>query len=98
MTTRARRAPAAKKDKFVRDPFVEIVNGVEVTLPSLSFLKPGLIRKIRHEPSVVDQQFALLEHVLDDEQMAVIDDMDPDEFAEFCTRWKEHSQVDLGES
>lgn len=97
MATRTRR-PAAKKDNFVREPFTETVNGVEITLPSLSFLKPGLIRKVRHEPTMVDQQFALFEHLLNEEQLAVIDDMDPDEFAGFCERWKDHSGVELGES
>jgi hypothetical protein len=105
MTT-ARRAPvrrtAKKDDEYVRDPFVYEVKtgegaGTEITLRSLSWLKPGVFRRIRNL-SAGDQVYTLLEMLLSDEDLAAIDDMEPDEFEDMSEAWKKHSGITLGES
>lgn len=88
---------AGRKTDKVRDPFIREIDGVEVRLPSLGYLKPGLIRKIRNLGDV-NAMYTLLETVLDDKALAVLDDMDPDDYAEFIDAWREHSGVSLGES
>lgn len=91
------RATKKKDDERVTEDWVTTIRDVEITLPSLSYLKPGLMRKIRGR-SELDQFFLLLEMHLNDEQLAAIDDLDPDEFAEFTNTWREYSGVSLGES
>ncbi|MFC4124937.1 hypothetical protein [Nocardia rhizosphaerae] len=97
----AKRAPVRavknQKPERVTESWVTTIRDVEITLPSLSYLKPGLMRKIRGR-SELDQFFMLLEMHLNEEQLAAIDDLDPDEFAEFTDSWREHSGVSLGES
>ncbi|MBF6584433.1 hypothetical protein IU414_06620 [Nocardia farcinica] len=102
MTT-SKRAPvtAKKQNAKVKTDFVHTVgegdDAVEVRLPSLSYLKPGLIRRIRNL-SDIDAMYTLLEAILDEDVLAVIDDMDPDEYEAMLTAWREHSGVSLGKS
>ena len=94
----AKRAPVAVKNpEKVKDDFVTKVGETEVRLPSLTYLKPGLIRKIRRLGDV-DAMYTLMELTLDEATLEVIDDMDPDEYAEMLDAWREHSGVSLGES
>lgn len=96
----AKRAPvrAVQKDsEIVRDPFVYTVGEVEITLPSLSYLKPGLVRRLRRLNGT-DQMYTLLEEVLDDDTLAVIDEMDPDDFDAMREQWHKHSGIDMGKS
>lgn len=95
----AKRAPIAPSEKptKVRDDFVTEVNGTEVRLPSLSYLKPGVVRKIRRLGSI-DAMYTLMELVLDEPTLEVIDEMDPDEYSDMLEGWKTHSGVSLGES
>ncbi|SNY84018.1 hypothetical protein SAMN04244553_3588 [Nocardia amikacinitolerans] len=86
----------AKKSNTVKDDYVKKVGDTEVRLPSLSYLKPGLIRKIRRL-SDIDAMYTLLELVLEKDALAVLDDMDPDEYAALLDGWREHSGVSLGE-
>ncbi|MBH0777004.1 hypothetical protein [Nocardia bovistercoris] len=92
-TTRTGTAdPAAVKYDFVRD-----IDGVEVRLPSLSYLRPGLIRRIR-KLGDVDALYTLLELVLPSDALAAVDDMNPDDYRLFLDAWRAHSGVNLGES
>lgn len=81
----------------VKDDFVTTVEGTEIRMPSLTYLKPGLIRRIRRLGDV-DAFYTLMELVLDEETLAVVDDMDPDAYAKMLEQWREHSGVTLGES
>jgi hypothetical protein len=99
MTT-AKRAPVRavknEDDDYVREPFEKMVGKTKVVLPSLSWLKPGLFRKIRHLDGI-NRLYTLLELSLDEKQLAAVDDLDPDEFNDFCKEWNEHSGITLGE-
>lgn len=72
-------------------------NGQGFSLPYLGRVKAGLLRKIR-KLSADDQLFTLLEEMGNDEALAVIDEMDGEEFGEFLTAWHEASGVTMGES
>lgn len=93
-----KKAPIAVKNVGkVREDYVVEIDGVEVRLPSLGYLKPGLIRKLRNL-SDIDAMYTLLELTLSAEALAVLDDMDPDAYAELIEAWRVHSGVALGES
>ncbi|WP_156371279.1 hypothetical protein [Nocardia arizonensis] len=81
----------------VKDEFVYSVGDIDVRLPSLSYLKPGLIRRIRRLGDV-DAMYTLLELVLPAESLAALDEMDPDAYHAFLDAWRTHSGVNLGES
>lgn len=70
--------------------------GKELTLPRFDSVKPGVIRKIR-KLSDVDQFFTVLEHLADEDSLAIIDDLDQPEFQDLQTKWFEHAGVDMGE-
>ena len=97
----AKRAPvrsaAEPKSEIVRDPFVYPVGETEIVLPSLSYLKPGLVRRLRRMNGT-DQMYSLFEEVLDEKTLEVIDEMDPDEFEAMREQWHKHSGVGPGES
>ena len=68
-----------------------------VSVPSLAKVKIGLLRKLRK----LDEQelaFSMLESLCDEASLAVIDEMDADEFGEFMAAWQEFSGVSVGES
>ncbi|MCM6777273.1 hypothetical protein NDR87_27680 [Nocardia sp. CDC159] len=73
------------------------MSGIEIRLPSLAYLKPGLIRRIRRL-SDTDAICTLLELTLDPAALAAVDDMDPGDFQQLMNEWRTHSGVDLGES
>ncbi|MFJ4656129.1 hypothetical protein ACIP5Y_33075 [Nocardia sp. NPDC088792] len=81
----------------VKDDFSYRVNGIEIQLPSLSYLKPGLVRRIRRLGDV-DAMYTLLELALTPEALAALDDMDPDAYHEMLEAWRAHSGISLGES
>ncbi|QIS16578.1 hypothetical protein [Nocardia arthritidis] len=81
----------------VKDDFVHRVGSVELRLPSLSYLKPGLVRRIRRLGDV-DAMYTLLELTLSADALAVLDEMDPEEYHELLEAWRIHSGVGLGES
>lgn len=89
------RKPA--KPEIVKDDFVTTVDGVEIALPSLTYLKPGVIRKTRHLGEI-DQLYTLLEMSLGDAQLEALDNMDPEEYSKLLEDWRDHSGVSLGES
>lgn len=96
MTVKKAPIPAKNGGK-VRDDYITEVDGVELRLPSLGYLKPGLIRKIRNL-SDIDAMYTLLELALSAEALAVLDEMDPDAYGELIDAWRVHSGVSLGES
>ncbi|MDH6279340.1 hypothetical protein [Prescottella agglutinans] len=71
--------------------------GETVTVPAFKSIKPGVIRKTR-KLDQADQFWTILESLADDDAIAIIDEMDADEFQEFQREWFGHSGVDLGES
>lgn len=81
----------------VKTDYVTDIDGVEVRLPSLSYMKPGLIRKIRRLGDV-DAMYTLMELTLTPDALAVVDEMDPDAYKDMLEAWREHSGVSLGES
>ncbi|MRH86183.1 hypothetical protein GFY24_01665 [Nocardia sp. SYP-A9097] len=81
----------------VKDDFSYRVNGIDIELPSLSYLKPGLVRRIRRLGDV-DAMYTLLELTLTPEALAALDDMDPDAYHELLEAWRAHSGISLGES
>ncbi|MFI1915932.1 hypothetical protein [Nocardia sp. NPDC020380] len=81
----------------VKDDFFYRVNGVEIQLPSLTYLKPGLVRRIRRLGDV-DAMYTLLELSLTPEALAALDDMDPDGYHDMLEAWRAHSGISLGES
>ncbi|MGW2664146.1 hypothetical protein ACWCW7_24560 [Nocardia tengchongensis] len=81
----------------VKDNFTYAVNGVEIQLPSLTYLKPGLVRRIRRLGDV-DAMYTLLELSLTPAALAALDDMDPDAYHEMLEAWRAHSGISLGES
>jgi hypothetical protein len=81
----------------VKDDFVELVGQVEVRLPSLTYLKPGLIRKIRRL-GVADALYTIIELSVTQDILSVLDEMDHDEYHRLLASWQRHSGVSLGES
>lgn len=90
--------PAKKPENdFVKDDFVTELDGVEIRLPSLSYMTPGIVRVIRNM-SDIDQTFTILEKSLTAEAMAKVDTLDPEEFNDLLIAWRDHSGITLGES
>lgn len=97
MTTKRAPIAAKKKPDYVTEDFVTTVDGTEVRLPSLTYLKPGLVRQIRRLHQI-DQMYTLIEMVVDEDTQALLDDMDPMEYKAMLEAWQEHSGVTVGES
>ncbi|WP_344318804.1 hypothetical protein [Nocardia ninae] len=70
---------------------------VEVRLPSLSYLKPGLIRRIRRMHDI-DAMYTLIELTVSAEALVALDNMNQDEYQALLDEWRIHSGVGLGES
>src|SRR5690606_22980849 len=79
------------------DMFEYTHNGQTFTLPPYKSIKSGTIRRLRKLPAT-DFAFTLLEELADADALAVIDDMDTEEFEAMNRAWMEHSGVELGES
>jgi hypothetical protein len=99
--TASKRAPVravkANDDEYVRDPFEFTVGRTKITLPSLSWLKPGQIAAIQDKDGFA-RLWTLLSMSLTEKQLAVVGDMEPDAFADMMKAWNDHSGVSLGES
>ena len=97
------RAPIAakKKPSKVKDDFIKTLgegeDAIEIKLPSLTFLNTGVTRRVRNL-SQADAMFTLFEMYLSKEALDALDALNPEEFEELCTEWKDHSGVSLGES
>ncbi|WP_216917516.1 hypothetical protein OG225_07435 [Nocardia sp. NBC_01377] len=80
----------------VENDFVRIIAGIEVRLPSLSYLKPGLVRRIRRMHDI-DALYTLIEMTVSAEALAILDDLDQRTFQALLDEWRVHSGVSLGE-
>lgn len=94
-TTRKR--PQDHKKPAREDVFEYTHNGRTFTLPPYKSIKSGTIRRLRKLPAT-DFAFTLLEELADEDALAVIDDMDTEEFEAMNRAWMEHSGITLGES
>lgn len=90
-------APDTDNPGKVKDDFVGKVGDVEIRLPSLSYLKPGLIRRIRRMHDI-DAMYTLIELTVTPAALAALDSMDQDEYQALLDEWRVHSGVGLGES
>lgn len=81
------------------DTFEYKVGKKTLTLPLLSgpHMTLGLARKTRGQ-SITDATFTAAEALLDDEGLALFDQIPQSEFAEFVKAWHEASGISLGES
>lgn len=61
-------------------------SGVTITLPPVSSLKSGLIRRHRRRPEI-DFVYSVLEDALDDEALAQTDELGPDELNALFEAW-----------
>lgn len=68
--------------------------GVEIVLPRLAKVKSSVLRKNRLKEAD-DYMFSVIEAVADEETLALIDDLDTEDFAEMTSAWAETS---VGES
>ncbi|MFE3051604.1 hypothetical protein [Nocardia sp. NPDC059239] len=93
----APRKNTTKTVEKVRDDFVYTVDDREIRLPSLANLKPGIVRKVRRLGEV-DAMFTMMEMTLDEDALALVDDMESEVFEDMCDKWRKHSGIDLGES
>ena len=87
----------ARDSDIVEDDFVKNLDGVEVRLPSLSYLDTGVLRQIR-DMDFTGQTFAVIEMHLEGEALAAVDKLKNGPFAEFLEEWRVHSGISLGES
>lgn len=98
MTTK--RPQDRKKKKAQEGPYTHTFGDKSFTIPSLNSLMTfGFSRANRH--LAPDEQIYLLledEENVSAETLAVIDEMDREETAEFIEAWQEHSGIDTGES
>jgi hypothetical protein len=82
------------------EPFIYTTrSGKSITLPSLAkpFKTAGEMRKMRHL-SAVDLAWTIIERECTKEQLAIVDAMEFDEFAEdLSVQWIEHSGISTGE-
>jgi len=68
--------------------------GKTIELPSFGEMPTGVLRKARHETEA-NQSWFILEHVLDDKQLAVLDSLPVSEFKKHMTAWT--GGISLGE-
>ncbi|WP_278266193.1 MULTISPECIES: hypothetical protein [unclassified Nocardia] len=91
------KAPVQPTFSKVKEDFVERVGQVEVRLPSLTYLKPGLVRRVRRL-GIADAFHTIIELSVSADVLAVLDEMDHDEYHHLLESWQRHSGVRLGES
>ncbi len=70
-------------------------NGKSVELPDFGEIPTGVVRRSRME-SDEDKSWFILEQTLDEDQLAIIDEIPVSEFAEHMKKWT--GSVALGES
>lgn len=93
------------KNKFVKkkvkEDFVTTVgegeDAVEIRLPSLSYLRPGLLRQIRRMGET-DSVFTIIEMSVSERAQEILDAMELDEWDALLDMWREHSGISMGES
>lgn len=73
------------------------VEGGTIVLPSLKFIKSGVIRKLR-KLDETDQMFSLFETLLPEDQLDLVDELTGEQLTELATAWRDFSGVSMGES
>jgi len=63
-----------------------------ITLPAITKIKAGTLRKIRNVPDL-DAVFILLEDVCDAEQLALVDNLDVGELNDMFAAWQESGDL-----
>ncbi len=100
---RAPRTPKIVKDDFVytlRDADDKGEGEIKVSLPSMTYLAPKMVREIR-KLDEYEAVWTVIEASLTPAEMAEFDATvgeSPEQFEAFIDAWNEHSGVDLGES
>ncbi|MFC9966338.1 hypothetical protein ACFVH4_19085 [Nocardia ignorata] len=93
--------PKAKKPDRVKEEFVHTLGegdtAVEVRLPSLTYLKTGVVRAMRGLNDRAAMWF-VIEKYATTEMLAAIDDTFPDQMEALMDAWATHSGITLGES
>ncbi|WP_159844923.1 hypothetical protein [Nocardia sp. CY41] len=99
-----RRKNTARNSGKVKDNFVHPVTidgdgneTVDVVLPSLTYIKPGISRRVRGM-SNRDAMWFVIEQSASAAALDAIDEMDPDDFEDMLDAWCVHSGITLGES
>ncbi|MGW5316720.1 hypothetical protein [Nocardia thailandica] len=93
-----RRTPKkAPELQRVKDDFVYSLGDTEITMPSLTYLQTGLVRRMRGLGDRAAMWF-VLEETGSEEALKAIDETYPDELDAFMSAWAEHSGITLGES
>lgn len=82
----------SNSSKFV----YETDNGKIIAKKFESVITAGFLRKHRNS-NELDQAMALAELAMDDDSLAVFDEMTPAELGDFYTAWQEDSGVTAGE-
>lgn len=72
-------------------------DGKKYSLPLMSNLKFGVVRKLRKETES-EQMFLLVEEVADKRTLTAIDDMTGEAVGELFEAWQKASGIDVGES
>lgn len=76
----------------------EFVSGEKITLPRFkSVMTFGRARTLR-KLGEAEQMFTLIEEICDDDMLAALDAMEPDETTAFFEAWQADSGVTAGES
>jgi len=68
-----------------------------ITVTKLKNLPIGVSRKLRNA-SDADQTFGMIEAAADEKNLALVDDLTQEQYAEFQKAWAVDSGIDLGES
>jgi hypothetical protein len=68
-----------------------------ITVPSMSMIPFGVMRKARKEPGA-EQTYAVIEAIASPEALALIDQLPAREIAAFSEAWAAHSGASVGES
>lgn len=72
-------------------------DGQKITLPKYKHIPAGLARKARKEPAG-DQIWTFLEALCSEDDLAKLDALSLEEFAELAAEWQKDSRVSQGES
>lgn len=82
--------PKAELDTFTHEP-------TGVTLPKFSRIKFGTLRKMR-KLDEDDVPFFLVEELADEDNLAIIDALEPDQVGDLFKAWQENAGLETGNS
>ncbi|WP_446224978.1 hypothetical protein ACTWPB_07630 [Nocardia sp. IBHARD005] len=93
---RTKKKPPRVTADFVRT-LGEGDTAIELRLPSLAYLKTGMVRAMRGYNDR-GAMWYVIEKMATPEMIAALDETFPDELQEIFDAWAEHSGITLGES